>query len=442
MREDILVLQEKIKDLDSMIEIEDTDKNNKSVDDFIIALRKIGRITKQEDADLFKSNILKVYPTVKNKFSKQQAGEFLDAINEIGQVKLATSIAEDDYKIFKNAGYQTQIAILKNSLHKEFASGTENNVLKNFFSQYYSTNDLMDFAHYALEGKTKRLVKDFTQDPEISMKYKNLIVQAEKDYKNGKPFSPKDKLAIAGIVTVGAPGIIVGGTGLAIAGLIGLLKKGVNKGAYYLATPTRELMQKCEKLTLFASTKSKRTLAKVGQVVAAIPTEFIQDVGTLVGGIIKISEYAVKVSTSIAALPFIGAGKLIMDKAKISNDKKYESEIIKIKTRVAELLGLPMDKKFLDEMFVSVSGDEFGITVSGLYNHYSRTFKLDFADDYGVGKNVKVWSKEEGQINLVKRNKDDITSDFARCITEVSNIVTHQTPTNEIEPVKPFYLLD
>ena len=92
-------------------------------------------------------------------------------------------------------------------------------------------------------------------------------------------------------------------------------------------------------------------------------------------------------------------------------------------------------------MFVSVSENEDGITLSGLYNRGSRFFKLDFADDYGVGDDVKLRSKDEGQINLVKRDKDDITADFAGCITAVANIVTHQSPTNELEPTKPFDLL-
>ena len=425
MREDILALQS-------------LNVSKTNADKFIEELKHIKKITNPEDARLFQENILKVYPIVKHDFNRMQQREFISEVIRMGQTELATLIAEQDYEMFKCASYEGRILMLKDSLHKEFESGVPNGIISKFFGQYYSMNDLMDYAEVKRRGKAALLVKEFVDDPQISKGYKARISQAEKDYKRNLPNSTKNKLAAAGTVAVSLPGVIVGATGIVVSKGLGLLKKGVDKATYYLAKPTDTLMKKCGKLSLQASTKGKRALAKAGEVALSIPMGIIEGVGTVVGGVIKISEFMVKLSAGIVTLPFMGAGKLILDKARIPHDKRYDYDVMQIKKRIAELLELPNDKKFLNDMFVTVKGNENGIILQGLYNRGTKYFTLDFSDDFGVGKDVESRSKEG--ITLIKKDKELLTEDFTNCISAVSNIVTHQEPTNEFYP-RPFELL-
>ncbi len=438
MRADIRRLQNKIDKLNNSLN--DVEIREIVAEEVLNTLKKVERITTNEDANNFKGNLLRLYPIVKSSFTSQEKGEFIDAIIEIGQRKLALEIAEDDFSIFKNASYGNQASILIDSLHKQYSTGVENSVLKNFFSQYNSVNTFMENAERVAGMQPKKLVKLFTQDPQISSYYKNKFVQAEKDYKNNLPYNAKNIWALVGAATISAPAMVLSGAGFAVGGMLGLLKKGVDAGTYYLAKPTRDLMQKCERLSLNAPTKGKRTLAKVGQVATAIPTGLIEGVGAVTGGILKVGEYAVKIPTTLASLPFVGTAKLILDGAKISNDKKYDAEVMKIKKRVAEILNLPQDQKFVNDIFVSVAGNEKGITLSGVYNHGSKYFKLDFADDYNLSRKVNLQAKE-GKVNLVKQDKKELTESLVDLVKEVSNVINYQNPTNEIPESRPFQIL-
>ncbi len=429
-------MEKEVMSIQNIIDrLKNSNDKQANISSLIKTLQNMDTATNPEELKILQESILSGYNQIRKNSTSAQLGEIIDSLVDIKQVELATALAERDYKFFKNSSYNGKVLMLKEALHNEFEAKEENKILKRFFSLYSNTMDLMDYAQYMTNGGTKALVKDFVKDPKISQKYKGLFIQAQKDY-SINTLGEKNNWVTATATLVSTPGIIIGGTGLIVGETLGILKKGVDKATYYLAKPTKGLYKKYNKLSADVQTKGKRALAGAGKVATAIPTVIIEGTGAVIGGILKTTEYAVKIPTALASLPFFGMGLVIYNNSKNSYDKIYNSSIDKIKLRVAQLLDLPKDKKFLDDMFVSLSGNGKGITLSGLYNHCSQSFKLDFADNDFVCEEIAKRTKY-GSMHLFKRDRWGVDKKFAQTIFRVYNVVAFQDPINEnIKPLQ------